>query len=777
MPVAKEQVGDVPEGLVPAIKLEPPPGFEQDEWEQLTDIKEVVGFTKGRPINLSVPYTGSLSGSARAIAQRERKALFDKEEKVLESVRTADRSAKYQLKKSLLQQPKYKLANSARQAKLLEKEWDILSEKRFTQKKSAEWLETNLTHVHRKWDAITKQVDMRKHEITIAKVLSKDDKPTHDISGRGIARIYGSAKLNNNDFESKEAKREFEKFVEELTPDEMKVVTDNDWQQREPPSILDLLGDADIELEGDKPYVKGDDSDECEEEVDYDSDLEEHFNSLEDEYEDDDQWAAVQKQAALEESEESEDSEFEGFRILMPLLKLGARDTLQRRHIQDIETHISVPNSLRKIRAICIAIDVSPQRFERFIAVQQHLPPKERLSVIRDVKTRWNSTYDMLERALKIQKYIDEWLKQEILLRPGSHLDSSLDNNQMAEIDFRDLKRLRLSSTEWHHLELVTEMLKRFKTATSFLSQNEKPQIQYIWLMYNRLFDFLDKMSEDLDEDEENQDDREWLDVVRAAADRGRLKLSKYYSKTDAERGFLFNCATILDPTQKLTAYEDNSWEPQYKHLYRGQFLAYLDRYDNTDGRGSTPGSSIVKRRSLGNEWFRKPAPPPTSALNSFSSQNSSLVESDKTTGPTRQEGESYLSTACVMTDDSFDILEWWKTNEPTYPRLSQVAKDILAIPIAQVGVERVFNVAKDVIGSRRHRLSARTIQQIMVLKDTISQEEEQGLDYLLPASLEHTFDIDEENQTTEEESEEEVQEERQLPPRKRQRPQRYRDN
>ncbi|KAG9384346.1 Dimer-Tnp-hAT domain containing protein [Pyrenophora tritici-repentis] len=586
MPVAKEQVGDVPEGLVPAIKLEPPPGFEQDEWEQLTD-----GF---------------------ACEADEIDGILDQREK----------------------------------------EWDILSEKRFTQKKSAEWLETNLTHVHRKWDAITKQVDMRKHEITIAKVLSKDDKPTHDISGRGIARIYGSAKLNNNDFESKEAKREFEKFVEELTPDEMKVVTDNDWQQREPPSILDLLGDADIELEGDKPYVKGDDSDECEEEVDYDSDLEEHFNSLEDEYEDDDQWAAVQKQAALEESEESEDSD---------------------------------------------------------------------------------------------------------------HLDSSLDNNQMAEIDFRDLKRLRLSSTEWHHLELVTEMLKRFKTATSFLSQNEKPQIQYIWLMYNRLFDFLDKMSEDLDEDEENQDDREWLDV--------------YYSKTDAERGFLFNCATILDPTQKLTAYEDDSWEPQYKHLYRGQFLAYLDRYDNTDGRGSTPGSSIVKRRSLGNEWFRKPAPPPTSALNSFSSQNSSLVESDKTTGPTRQEGESYLSTACVMTDDSFDILEWWKTNEPTYPRLSQVAKDILAIPIAQVGVERVFNVAKDVIGSRRHRLSARTIQQIMVLKDTISQEEEQGLDYLLPASLEHTFDIDEENQTTEEESEEEVQEERQLPPRKRQRPQRYRDN
>ncbi|KAG9379858.1 HAT dimerization domain C-terminal [Pyrenophora tritici-repentis] len=120
---------------------------------------------------------------------------------------------------------------------------------------------------------------------------------------------------------------------------------------------------------------------------------------------------------------------------------------------------------------------------------------------------------------------------------------------------------------------------------------------------------------------------------------------------------------------------------------------------------------------------------------------------------------------------------EWDILSEKRFTQKKSVAKDILAIPIAQVGVERVFNVAKDVIGSRRHRLSARTIQQIMVLKDTISQEEEQGLDYLLPASLEHTFDIDEENQTTEEESEEEVQEERQLPPRKRQRPQRYRDN
>ncbi|RAR14477.1 AC transposase [Stemphylium lycopersici] len=187
---------------------------------------------------------------------------------------------------------------------------------------------------------------------------------------------------------------------------------------------------------------------------------------------------------------------------------------------------MSVPNSLRKLRAICVAIDASPQRFERFIATQQHLPAKDRLAVIRDVTTRWNSTYDMY-------------------------------------IDFRDIKKLQLSPTEWHHIELITTLLRQFKDATSFLSQNEKPQIQHIWLMYDRLFDFLDNMTAELDEDLDNQDATEWPDIVKTAAQRGRAKLSKYYAKTDDERGFLFNCATVLDPTTKLSLYEEDGWEVQ----------------------------------------------------------------------------------------------------------------------------------------------------------------------------------------------------------------------
>lgn len=162
----------------------------------------------------------------------------------------------------------------------------------------------------------------------------------------------------------------------------------------------------------------------------------------------------------------------------------------------------------------------------------------------------------MCARAIQLQKYIDDWLKQEIGLKSTANNNSVSETVDAPEIDARDLKKLRLSATEWHHLELITNLLKNFKDATSFLSRNQSPQIQYIWLMYNRLFDFLDSMIDDLGEDPGNRENHDWPSVVRNAAERGREKLVKYYSRTDEERGYLFNCATILDPTQKLTTYE-----------------------------------------------------------------------------------------------------------------------------------------------------------------------------------------------------------------------------
>jgi hypothetical protein len=58
-----------------------------------------------------------------------------------------------------------------------------------------------------------------------------------------------------------------------------------------------------------------------------------------------------------------------------------------------------------------------------------------------------------------------------------------------------------------------------------------------------------------------------------------------------------------------------------------------------------------------------------------------------------------------------------WKKIEPKYPTVARMAKDILSIPASGVGVERLFNTARDVCFYRRNRLNPTTIEMIMQLK------------------------------------------------------------
>lgn len=110
------------------------------------------------------------------------------------------------------------------------------------------------------------------------------------------------------------------------------------------------------------------------------------------------------------------------------------------------------------------------------------------------------------------------------------------------------------------------------------------------------------------------------------------------------------------------------------------------------------------------------------------------------------------------------------------------------------MGVERVFNVAKDVIGDRRHHLAAQKIRQILILKHSISQEVDDHISstntdleddevpcdevsdlFELPANVEDSERENEEVSGAVEEVDM-IEDELRLPPRKRVRPARYRD-
>ena len=127
----------------------------------------------------------------------------------------------------------------------------------------------------------------------------------------------------------------------------------------------------------------------------------------------------------------------------------------------------------------------------------------------------------MCKQAIKLQLYINNQLEQEIALKLTTYKNSALTSNNNIEADQKDLKKLQLTAPKQQHLKAVTQMLKRFKTATSFLSKNLSPQILYIQLMYNQLFNFLDQITEELGKESNSVEGTAQLDAVKAAAQKG----------------------------------------------------------------------------------------------------------------------------------------------------------------------------------------------------------------------------------------------------------------
>src|ERR1700744_5174352 len=56
-------------------------------------------------------------------------------------------------------------------------------------------------------------------------------------------------------------------------------------------------------------------------------------------------------------------------------------------------------------------------------------------------------------------------------------------------------------------------------------------------------------------------------------------------------------------------------------------------------------------------------------------------------------------------------VLTWWRANESEFPRLAKAARDLLAVPGAEVDVERLFSDGRDILGLRRNLMSADTMR------------------------------------------------------------------
>ncbi|OJZ88799.1 hypothetical protein ASPFODRAFT_103956, partial [Aspergillus luchuensis CBS 106.47] len=297
----------------------------------------------------------------------------------------------------------------------------------------------------------------------------------------------------------------------------------------------------------------------------------------------------------------------------------------------------STKGAIMKVRLLTLWIARSPQRRQDWKEVS---PGKQ---VSYDVDTRWNSTYIMIQDALRLQTQLGQFTR----IHP-------------------EVQALQLTVDKWSTLQQVAKILKPF------------------W-------------------DHTNSGDFEDVSVeIRDAVEGGIRKMNKFARKMDDN--LLYYVASVLDPRIKSSLIVSQMSE-QDSGFIISQVRDFLKKEYPPEPLVSRevdlprpPGMSETMWRTL-----RKVQP----------SKEASLSDIDK-----------YLDSPPVnwshhMIDDSDTewVLKWWKANAFNFPLLAKAARDYLPIPSAEVGIEREFSSARDVLGLRRHCLNAETMRWLMLLR------------------------------------------------------------
>jgi hypothetical protein len=127
-------------------------------------------------------------------------------------------------------------------------------------------------------------------------------------------------------------------------------------------------------------------------------------------------------------------------------------------------------------------------------------------------------------------------------------------------------------------------------------------------------------------------------------------------------------------------------------------FRTYFDQYYPTignapSGSGNAPWHQKTDLLGVRPDFYRKRAPEP------------------------RNELQAYLDLTPVEDFESKNLFSWWELRKGQFPRLFNMAMDILAIPAMSSENERAFSTAKLILSSQRHSLQFETVQALQCLK------------------------------------------------------------
>ncbi|XP_060969804.1 zinc finger BED domain-containing protein RICESLEEPER 2-like [Cannabis sativa] len=308
-----------------------------------------------------------------------------------------------------------------------------------------------------------------------------------------------------------------------------------------------------------------------------------------------------------------------------------------------------------------------------------------------DVVTRWNSTYMMLEAALKYKSvfkymegdpYYTKYFEEERV--NGEKLDDPPE------------------ASDWSNAEVFVKFLNSFYQLT----------LKFSGLLYvtsNLFFQEILQVQVELNDTKASKDE-----LISKMAGSMQLKFNKYWGNVE-KVNLLQYIASILDPRFKLDVVQNG-----FRYLYDAITVEIMiKKVENMRTSLYAFYQKIVVLLNSSND--QQATENATFKSNASSSSTSLLIKLRFVSSEVATNDlDDYLNDRKekLLDNVDFDILDWWKRNSSKYPIVSHVAKDVLAVQISSVASESTFSNGGRILDPFRSSLSPKTVEALICSKN-----------------------------------------------------------
>ncbi|XP_072087004.1 zinc finger BED domain-containing protein RICESLEEPER 2-like [Arachis hypogaea] len=346
-----------------------------------------------------------------------------------------------------------------------------------------------------------------------------------------------------------------------------------------------------------------------------------------------------------------------------------------------------ISHAIERVRDSVHYWTATPKREEKFKETCAQVKISYTKNLCLDCKTRWNSTFFMLEVAIM---YRDVFERLSLRESQYKSLPSEKDWDMADEI----FQRLRIFFD-------VTEL---FSGTTYPTSNLYFPKVCVIKLAL-----------------------MEWKhcenEIIEMMATSMITKFEKYWGVINT----VMAIGTLLDPRYKMyllnfffrKIYGETEAcvvIGQVKRVVQDLVLEYATKGRERDQAAQLdiPPPPSIPLSSKGRKFSHEDWQADFAA---HVSEESAFID-------TKSELDYYLEERPVpQNEHDFDILNWWKSNGAKFPTLQAIARDFLAIPISTVASESSFSTGGRFVTPHRSRLRPDTLEALMCNQDWLWNE------------------------------------------------------